>query len=611
MTLLRAALAVLAIAFAVPATALAADRLVARDEPVGAARMSAPRPAPRDFDLVGLHWKGPGTVSFRTLSSAGTWSRWHAAAPEAEDSPDLSSRERMAGRGWKLGSPYWTGRSTAIRYRVEGRVTRLRAFFVWSDPSKESVGAHAPFVARAPQPAIIRRSGWGADESIVRAQPSYASAVDFAVVHHTAGTNSYSASESAAIVRGIQRYHVLANGWNDIGYNFLVDKYGQIFEGRGGGISKNVVGAHAQGFNTGSTGVAILGNYESTKISAAARAALVKLLAWRLDVAHVNPLGRLTWISGGNPEYPAGTKVNLRTISGHRDTGPTSCPGSSLYAQLPGIAADVAATGLPKLYAPAVTGGLGGPVRFTATLTSSLPWTVTIYDDSGAPVANGSGADTAVDWTWDASATPFGDYTYSISAGPDLRPAQGKIPGPPPLAVTSLKVRPGRLDAERRRHRREDNGLVLALDPRHRRGRRARLVGAGGPVARLRAGISERLPELRVERARLGREALARRRVPRSRDGDLAGAGCEQEPPPRRRPDARAPHGRPPELLSELRRPPRHVDARVSARPSGRCSRPDHARLDRGRDPAPARHARRGAGRVRVDRESERRGPRS
>jgi flagellar hook assembly protein FlgD len=442
MTLLRALLAVLAVALAVPAAAQARDRFVTRDEPVGSARMSSPRPAARDFDLVGLHWKGSGVVWFRTLSASGEWSGWHEAAPEAEDFPDLSSRERAAAGGWTFGSPYWSGRSTSIQYRFDGSVSRLRAYLIWSDPSKVSARSPVPLAARAAQPAIIRRAQWGADESIVRAPPYYASAVRFAVVHHTAGTNSYSASQSAAIVRGIQRYHVLANGWNDIGYNFLVDKYGQVFEGRGGGIARNVVGAHAEGFNTGSTGVAVIGTYESARIPAAARSALVKLLAWRLDVAHVNPLGRLTWTSGGNPEYPAGTKVGLRAVSGHRDTGPTSCPGGALYAELPGIAADVVATGLPKLYTPVVTGGLGGPVRFTATLTSSLAWTVTVYDDTGAAAASGSGTGKAVDWTWDASATPFGAYTYAIAAGTDLRPARGKVPGPPPLAVTSLKARP-------------------------------------------------------------------------------------------------------------------------------------------------------------------------
>jgi len=442
MTLLRAALAALALVLAVPAIALGSDRFVVRDVPVSQAGVVQARQAQEEFNLVGLHWKGPGTVSFRTASPDGAWSGWHDAAPEVEDKPDSDSAEASAGRGWKLGSPYWTGPAVTIQYRFEGRVTRLRAYFVWSDPHAPTALLPGPTVARATQPTIVRRSQWGADESIVRAHPYYASAVRFAVVHHTAGTNSYSASDSAAIVRGIERYHVLANGWNDIGYNFLVDKYGQVFEGRGGGIMKNVVGAHAEGFNTGSTGVAVLGNYESQKISAAARAALVELLAWRLDVAHVNPLGRLTWTSGGNPQYPAGTKVRLRTVSGHRDTGPTSCPGGTLYAQLPGIAADVASSGLPKLYNPVVTGSLGGAVRFAATLTEELPWTVTIRDAADAMVATGSGTGSAVDWTWDASAFPYGDFTYSIDAGPDLRPAGGKVPGPPPLEVTSLTASP-------------------------------------------------------------------------------------------------------------------------------------------------------------------------
>jgi N-acetylmuramoyl-L-alanine amidase/FlgD Ig-like domain len=442
MTLLRAAFAAVALALAVPAIALGSDRFVVRNLPVGSDGTVQARYAQERFNLVGLHWKGLGAVWFRTASSAGAWSGWREAAMEAEDRPDAGSAEGAARQGWKVGSPYWTGPAVSIQYRFEGPVSKLRAYFIWSDSRAGTSLPPGRIAARAARPTIIRRAEWGADESIVRAKPSYASAVHFAVVHHTAGTNSYSASDSAAIVRGIERYHVLANGWNDIGYNFLVDKYGQVFEGRAGGITRNVVGAHAEGFNTGSTGVALMGNHETRKISGAARAALVKLLAWRLDVAHVNPLGKLTWTSGGNPKYPAGTKVKLRAVSGHRDTGPTSCPGGSLYAKLPGIAADVAVTGLPKLYRPVVTGGLGGPVRFTATLTEALPWTVTIRDSAGSVVADGSGTGTAVDWTWDASAVPYGDFTYSMEAGQGLRPARGQVPGPPPLEVTSLTARP-------------------------------------------------------------------------------------------------------------------------------------------------------------------------
>ena len=438
MTLPRALLvaALLALLGAWPSAA--GVRVVAREVPVRMAALERPQRAPLVFDMVGLHWRGSGTVWFRTRSLTGVWSRWKPARPEVEDLPDRGTAESVSRPGWKLGNPYWTGASGGIEYRVRGTVTRLRAFFIESAP--DSTPPH--MAGRAGQPAIIRRSLWGADESIVRAAPYYADRVRFAVVHHTAGTNSYTAAQSAAIVRGIQRYHVLANGWNDIGYNFLVDRYGQVFEGRGGGIDRNVVGAHAQGFNTGSTGVSLLGTYSSSRISAAARAALVKLLAWRLDVAHVDPLSRLRWISGGNPEYPAGTPVRLRAVSGHRDTGPTSCPGTALYGQLPGIASSVAARGLPKLYDPEVAGGLGGSVHVTGRLSTALPWTVTIRSAGGSPVASGSGSATRVDWTWDASGTPFGTFTYTIEAGPDVRPWTAAVPGPPPLAVRRFRTAP-------------------------------------------------------------------------------------------------------------------------------------------------------------------------
>jgi flagellar hook assembly protein FlgD len=440
MTLPRALIVGLLLAAFCAGTASASDvRLVSRDEPVArSATEPLARAAPIRFDMVGLHWRGSGDVMFRTRSLEGLWSAWQPARPEAEDRPDRGTSETVARRGWKLGNAYWTGPATSIQYRFSGEILRLRAFFIWSDPTAGPLRAPA----RALQPGIITRAQWGADESIVRAAPYYADRVRFAVVHHTAGTNSYSASDSAAIVRGIQRYHTLANGWNDIGYNFLVDKYGQIFEGRGGGIDKNVVGAHAQGFNTGSTGVSVLGTYSAVRISSAARTALVRLLAWRLDVAHVDPLGKLTWTSGGNPEYPAGTVVHLRAVSGHRDTGPTSCPGGAFYAQLPGIASSIAARGLPKLYDPEVAGGLGGTVRITGRLSTALPWTVTITDQDGGTVASGSGSGTAVDWTWNASATPFGTFSYTISAGPDVRPWTARVPGPPPLAVQGLAAAP-------------------------------------------------------------------------------------------------------------------------------------------------------------------------
>jgi hypothetical protein len=445
MPLFRVLTLVLVVAAVAPAAASASDvRFATRGEPVHLARSSAggvaPRlaagPAPFRFNMVGLHWKGRGEVWFRTALARGAWSDWQPARPEDEDAPDAGSPEAAASAGWKLGNPYWTGPARFIEYRFEGRVVRLRAHFLRSEPTETS-----PAVARAAAPPIIRRSQWGADESIVQAPPWYADRVRLAIVHHTAGTNDYSAAQSAAIVRGIQRYHVLANGWNDIGYNFLVDKYGQVFEGRAGGIDQPVGGAHAQGFNTGSTGVAVLGTYSGRDITTATRSALVKLISWRLDVAHVDPRTTLTYVSYGSDRFAAGTPVRLRAVSGHRDTSSTSCPGTVLYGRLGEIAKAAAARGLPKLYEPVVTGSLGGLVRITGRLSSALPWTVTIHNAAGAEVARGSGTGTAVDWTWNASAIHFGDYTFRIASEPDVLPATGRVPGPPPLAVTNLATR--------------------------------------------------------------------------------------------------------------------------------------------------------------------------
>jgi flagellar hook assembly protein FlgD len=376
-------------------------------------------------------------VEYRTRSLAGRWSAWLTSSDE-DALPDRGSPELRATRGWRICEPQWTGASNAIEYRTAGRVSSVRAVFVHSP--RLPVGGKRLELAGAPP--IITRADWHADEAIRRAAPYYADGIHLAIVHHTAGSNSYTKAQSASIVRAIELYHVQGNGWNDIGYNFLIDKYGQVFEGRYGGVTRPVIGAHAQGFNSGSVGISVIGDYGSTSITPAARAALVSLIAWRLDLAHVDPLSKVVRVSAGNPRYAAGTALTLNAISAHRDVYPTSCPGASLYAQLPSIRTAVSQTGLPKLYSPAVVGVLGEPVRFTARLSNAVTWTVTVRDDSGAAVASGTGTGTKVDWTWDATAATQQHYTWSITA-PQLRPATGSLgTAPAPLALQQLKLAP-------------------------------------------------------------------------------------------------------------------------------------------------------------------------
>ena len=161
--------------------------------------------------------------------------------------------------------------------------------------------------AAAGLPQIVPRSGWQADETIRRAKPGDADTLRMAFVHHTAGTNDYTRLQAPAIVRAIEVYHVKGNGWNDIGYNALVDRFGTVYEGRYGGIDRNVVGAHAKGFNTGSFGIAVMGDFRTVDPPAAAVDSLVRTLAWRLDLGHVDPLSTFNAISSATSASSPGS----------------------------------------------------------------------------------------------------------------------------------------------------------------------------------------------------------------------------------------------------------------------------------------------------------------
>ncbi|MFF7446131.1 MULTISPECIES: N-acetylmuramoyl-L-alanine amidase [unclassified Streptomyces] len=189
-----------------------------------------------------------------------------------------------------------------------------------------------PFIG--PRPSIVTRRGWGADEKLREKKFVYTTKVKAAFVHHTATGNGYRCSQAPSVIRGIYRYHVRSMGWRDIGYNFVVDKCGKIYEGRAGGVAKPVLGAHTLGFNTNSMGIAVLGTFGASRPSAASVKAVARLTAWKLGLFGANPRGKTYLKSGGGNLYRKGKKVRLNVISGHRDGFSTACPGWELYRKL-------------------------------------------------------------------------------------------------------------------------------------------------------------------------------------------------------------------------------------------------------------------------------------
>ncbi len=175
------------------------------------------------------------------------------------------------------------------------------------------------------QPTIYSRAQWGADESIRNKSSLRYGTINGGFVHHTVNANDYTEAEVPAIIRSIYAYHVKSRGWSDIGYNFLVDRFGRIWEGRYGGIDKPVVGAHTLNYNGYSFAMSAIGNYETVQPSDAMLRAYGQLFAWKLSLHGVNPASMSQKI--GSTTFAA--------INGHRDAGSTACPGKYLYAQIP------------------------------------------------------------------------------------------------------------------------------------------------------------------------------------------------------------------------------------------------------------------------------------
>lgn len=259
-----------------------------------------------DLNLMGAVGRRVGSengkdphVGLRTSLDGKLWSEWLTLT--LESAPEEVSVRRL------VADPCWLGTARYVEFLRRGDIEDLKLPVVNSlgetslvDQALEVVRKLAvtcatflraeEAVATAGKPAIVSRSQRGAKESLRRADPGIAP-VKMAFVHQTAGGNSYSRSHAPAVVRAIYRYHVQGAGSNDLGCNFLIDSYGTIDDGRQGGIKEGVIGAHALGFNTSSTGVALMGTVVLGSPSSAALASLKYLLAWKLDVHHVNPTG--------------------------------------------------------------------------------------------------------------------------------------------------------------------------------------------------------------------------------------------------------------------------------------------------------------------------------
>ena len=323
------------------------------------------------FSLVAVTWADPrsepsGAIEVRTRRIAtGNWTPWQLLET---DNPDASA----GGEGVRGASdPLWTGPSDGVQARVVAtggaplpdglRVDLINPDAPGRTPAHRLAAARQavaqtvsrtlpkaggetlpraggePALPSRPVPKMVTRAGWGADETIVVQPPEYTGAVHIAFVHHTASGNSYDCTESPSIVRGIENFHVRSKGWNDIGYNFLVDKCGRIFEGRAGGVHRSVLGAHTMGFNANATAIAVIGDHRTAAVPAAVRASVAQLAAYKLGAWKNPPLGRVGLVSGGSDRYPAGRTAIFNRIAGHRDAGRTECPGDALYAQLPWI----------------------------------------------------------------------------------------------------------------------------------------------------------------------------------------------------------------------------------------------------------------------------------
>lgn len=488
--------------------------------------VSEPLRAPKRFNLVGMTWAEgerpiePG-LAVRTRKDGEDWSRWAPVATHAEDGPDPGTDEaRVAG----MANPLWAGEADWVQYRSSERLRGVELHLIntagTATPAdrlrtelRGAVNTALASVAGAlsaklagaaePKPGIVARADWGAEDCKPRSSAAYGQ-VRAAYVHHTVNPNDYTREEAPQIVLAMCRYHRNTNGWNDLGYNFVVDRFGTIYEGRAGGTEAAVIGAQAEGFNSYSTGIANIGTFTDVPQSQAALEAMARLIRWKLPLHGYPTSGTAVMVSagGGTNRYPANRSVRVPRVLGHRDTNATACPGTMLYAQLDelrSMVAGVAPQGTATTIGAELTSGSTLDYGDTATLSGGL------VRVDGSPVAGQPVVVQArVEGKWRTSSTPVttidGSFTAEIKPR-RTRPIRVRFAGAGDLrsSITptmTLAVRP-----------------VVSLRRAPRRGARGIAVRLTGKVTPRRSRVYQVLQlERRGRFRKVGAKALRTRR---------------------------------------------------------------------------------------------------
>ncbi len=369
--------------------------------------------------MVAFTWAA-GSVAPRVQVRSRTRDRWGdwQAVPPLHDLPDEIESPRVEGTDL-----VWIGLATGVQVRVEGRrpddlalvllhpARRTSDLVVEQQASARLVETEeAP--ARVAQPKLISRADWGANESWRSGRPTFNQTIKQVHIHHTVNANDYARGDVPALIRGMYAYHTQSLGWSDIGYNFLVDRFGRGFVGRAGGPARLVRGAHTLGFNDESTGISVIGNYETAHPTAAALSAIAGISAWKLARFDRKPRGKIRVTSTGSDRYRAGASVSLPVIDGHRDTNETACPGRHLYAALPKI----------RRRATRIINGAGtpsGPTEITVERAAAVAGTAHLGEVLRASPGRFTPEDATVSYRWLRGDRPIKgarEKTYTVRA---------------------------------------------------------------------------------------------------------------------------------------------------------------------------------------------------